>query len=187
MRGIDHHQGDMYSYLSPEERVRQDHPLRAVRKLTDEILERMSPLFDAMYAEGGRPSIPPEKLLRAQFLQMLYSVRSERLLMEEIDYSILYCWFVGLNLDEQVWDATSFTKNRDRLLEAAVAKEFLAQVVERARAPGLISDEHFTVDGTLLDAWASLKSFRPKDEQPGAPPDDPGNPTEAFHGEQRSK
>ena len=175
----------MFSYLSPEQRVRKDHPLRAVRAMTDEILERMSPLFDAMYAEGGRPSIPPEKLLRAQFLQMLYSVRSERLLMEEIDYSILYRWFVGLNLDEQVWDATSFTKNRDRLLEAAVAKEFLAQVVERARAAGLISDEHFTVDGTLLDAWASLKSFQAKDKQ-DAPPDDPGNPTVDFHGQERS-
>jgi transposase len=154
--------------------------------MTDEILGNMSPLFEAMYAEGGRPSIPPEKLLRAQLLQMLYSVRSERLLMEEIDYSILFRWFVGLNLDEKVWDATSFTKNRDRLLEAAVAKEFLAQVVERARLAGLVSDEHFTVDGTLLDAWASLKSFRPKDEQPGAPPDDPGNPTVDFHGEKRS-
>jgi transposase len=185
MRGIDYQQGDMFSYLSPEQRVRKDHPLRAVRAMTDEILERMSPLFDAMYAEGGRPSIPPEKLLRAQFLQMLYSVRSERLLMEEIDYSILYRWFVGLNLDEQVWDATSFTKNRDRLLEAAVAKEFLAQVVERARAAGLISDEHFTVDGTLLDAWASLKGFQAKDKQDG-PPDDPGNPTVNFHGQERS-
>jgi transposase len=185
MRGIDYQQGDMFSYLSPEQRVRKDHPLRAVRAMTDEILERMSPLFDAMYAERGRPSIPPEKLLRAQFLQMLYSVRSERLLMEEIDYSILYRWFVGLNLDEQVWDATSFTKNRDRLLEAAVAKEFLAQVVERARAAGLISDEHFTVDGTLLDAWASLKSFQAKGKQ-DAPPDDPGNPTVDFHGQERS-
>lgn len=176
----------MFSYLSPEQRVRQDHPLRGVRAMTDEILERMSPLFDAMYAEGGRPSIPPEKLLRAQLLQMLYSVRSERLLMEDIDYSILYRWFVGLNLDERVWDATTFTKNRDRLLEAAVAKEFLAQVVERARAAGLISDEHFTVDGTLLDAWASLKSFQPKDKQDAPPPDDPGNPTVDFHGQKRS-
>lgn len=186
MRGIDHQQSDMFSYLSPEERVRKDHPLRAVRAMTDEILGNMSSLFDAMYAEGGRPSIPPEKLLRAQLLQMLYSVRSERLLMEEIDYSILFRWFVGLNLDEKVWDATTFTKNRDRLLEAAVAKEFLAQVVERARVAGLVSDEHFTVDGSLLDAWASLKSFRPKEEQPGAPPDDPGNPTVDFHGQKRS-
>jgi len=176
----------MFSYLSPEQRVRKDHPLRAVRAMTDQILERMSPLFDAMYAEGGRPSIPPEKLLRAQLLQMLYSVRSERLLMEEIDYSILYRWFVGLNLDERVWDATSFTKNRDRLLEAAVAKEFLAQVVEQARDAGLISDEHFTVDGTLLDAWASMKSFQPKDKQAAPPPDDPGNPTVDFHGQKRS-
>ena len=181
MRGADHQQADMFSYLSPEQRVRKDHPLRAVRAVTDEILGRMSPLFDAMYAEGGRPSIPPEKLLRAQLLQMLYSVRSERLLMEEIDYSILFRWFVGLNLDEKAWDATTFTKNRDRLLEAAVAKEFLAQVVERARTAGLVSDEHFTVDGTLLEAWASLKSFQPKDKQ-DAPPEDPGNPTVDFHG-----
>ena len=176
----------MFSYLSPEQRVRKDHPLRTVRAMTDEILGRMSPLFDAMYADGGRPSIPPEKLLRAQLLQMLYSVRSERLLMEEIDYSILYRWFVGLNLDDLVWDATTFTKNRDRLLEAAVAKEFLVQVVERARAAGLICDEHFTVDGTLLDAWASLKSFQAKDKQDAPPPDDPGNPTVDFRGEKRS-
>ena len=185
MRGTDHDQGDMYSYLSPEERVRKDHPLRAIRELTDEILKRMSLLFDAMYAEGGRPSIAPEKLLRAQLLQMLYSVRSERLLMEEIDYSILFRWFVGLNLDDAVWDATTFTKNRDRLLEAAVAKEFLAQVVERARGARLISDEHFTVDGTLLEAWASVKSFQPKDKQ-DPPPDDPGNPMVDFHGQTRS-
>ena len=176
----------MFSYLSPEQRVRKDHPLRAVRAMTDKILERMSPLFDAMYSEDGRPSIPPEKLLRAQLLQMLYSVRSERLLMEEIDYSILYRWFVGLNLDERVWDATTFTKNRNRLLEAAVAKEFLAQVVEQAAGAGLISDEHFTVDGTLLDAWASLKSFQSKDKQDAPPPDDPGNPTVDFHGQKRS-
>jgi len=185
MRGVDHQQADMFSYLSPEQRVRANHPLRAVRAMTDEILGNMSALFDAMYADGGRPSIPPEKLLRAQLLQMLYSVRSERLLMEEIDYSILFRWFVGLNLDEKVWDATSFTKNRDRLLEAAVAKEFLAQVVERAGAAGLVSNEHFTVDGTLLEAWASLKSFQAKDK-PGAPPGDPGNPTVDFHGEKRS-
>src|SRR5438067_6733926 len=139
-----------------------------------------------MYAEGGRPSIPPEKLLRAQLLQMLYSVRSERLLMEEIDYSILFRWFVGLNLDEVVWDATTFSKNRDRLLEGAVSKEFLAQVVERAREAGLISDEHFSVDGTLMEAWASLKSFQPKEQKATAPPDDPGNPSVDFHGQKRS-
>lgn len=176
----------MFSYLSPEQRVRKDHPLRAVRTMTDEILNSMSPLFDAMYAEVGRPSIPPEKLLRAQLLQMLYSVRSERLLMEDIDYSILYRWFVGLNLDEKVWDATTFTKNRDRLLEGSVAKEFLAQVVDRAREVGLVSDEHFSVDGTLLEAWASLKSFQPKEQKAAAPPDDPGNPSVDFHGQKRS-
>jgi transposase len=186
MRGIDHQQADMFSYLSPEQRVRKDHPLRAVRGMTEEILESMSPLFDTMYAECGRPSIPPEKLLRAQLLQMLYSVRSERLLMEDIDYSILYRWFVGLNLDEVVWDATTFTKNRDRLLEGSVAKEFLAQVVERAREAGLVSDEHFSVDGTLLEAWASLKSFQPKEQKAAPPPDDPGNPTVDFHGQKRS-
>jgi transposase len=134
----------------------------------------------------GGASIPPEKLLRAQLLQMLYSVRSERLLMEEIDYSILYRWFVGLNLDDQVRDATTFTKNRDRLLEAAEAKEFLTEVVERARGAGLISDEHFTVGGTLLDAWASLKSFQPKDKHDAPPPNDPGNPTVDFHGQKLS-
>jgi transposase len=146
----------------------------------------MSPVFDSMYARRGRPSIPPEKLLRAQLLQMLYSVRSERLLMEEIDYSMLFRWFAGLNLDEEVWDATSFTKNRDRLLEADVAKEFLQRVVEQARSAGLTSDEHFTVDGTLLEAWASLKSFQPKDGKKKTPPDDPGNPTVDFHDERRS-
>jgi len=154
--------------------------------MTDEILREMSPVFDSMYARRGRPSIAPEKLLRAQLLQMLYSVRSERLLMEEIDYSMLFRWFVGLNLDEEVWDATSFTKNRDRLLEAEVAKEFLKRVVEQAGSAGLTSDEHFTVDGTLLEAWASLKSFQPKDQEGKTPPDDAGNATVDFHGERRS-
>ena len=163
MRGSDQQQNEMFSYLSPESRVRKDHPLRAIRTMVDEVLRALSPEFDSMYARAGRPSIPPEKLLRAQLLQMLYSVRSERLLMEEIDYSMLFRWFVGLNLDEAVWDATMFTKNRDRLLEADVAKEFLAEVVEQARARGLASDEHFTVDGTLLEAWASPKSFQRKE------------------------
>jgi transposase len=185
MRGSDHQQGEVFSYVSPESRVRSDHPLRAIRTMVDEILRALSPEFDRMYARQGRPSIAPEKLLRAQLLQMLYSVRSERLLMEEIDYSILFRWFIGLNLDEEVWDATTFTKNRDRLLEADVAKQFLAEVVGLARAKGLVSDEHFTVDGTLLEAWASLKSYQRKEGQP-APPDDPGNPTVNFHGEKRS-
>jgi transposase len=186
MRGIDHQQGHVFSYLSPEERVRKEHPLRTVRTMTEEILREMSPVFDSMYARQGRPSIPPEKLLRAQLLQMLYSVRSERLLMEEIDYSMLFRWFVGLNLDEEVWDATTFTKNRDRLLAADVARQFLQRVVEQARSAGLTSDEHFTVDGTLLEAWASLKSFQPKGGKKKDPPDDPGNPTVDFHGQRRS-
>jgi len=138
-----------------------------------------------MYAKTGRPSIPPEKLLRAQLIQMLYSVRSERLLMEEIDYSMLFRWFVGMNLDEPVWDVTVFTKNRNRLLEGDVAREFLCEVVKQAQSKGLTSDEHFTVDGTLVEAWASLKSFQRKDGK-NPPPDDPGNPTVDFHGEKRS-
>ena len=185
MRGIDHQQADMYSYLSPEMRVRADHPLRAIRTMADRALANMSERFDGMYAKTGRPSIPPEKLLRAQLIQMLYSVRSERLLMEEIDYSMLFRWFVGMNLDEPVWDVTVFTKNRDRLLEGDVAREFLCEVVEQARQKNLTSDEHFTVDGTLIEAWASLKSFQRKDQK-NTPPEDPGNPTVNFHGEKRS-
>jgi transposase len=185
MRGKDHQQADMYSYLSPEMRVRADHPLRAIRSMADEALANMSERFDGMYAKTGRPSIPPEKLLRAQLIQMLYSVRSERLLMEEIDYSMLFRWFVGMNLDEPVWDVTVFTKNRDRLLEGDVAREFLCEVVEQARKKNLTSDEHFTVDGTLIEAWASLKSFQRKDQK-NKPPEDPGNPTVNFHGEKRS-
>jgi len=186
MRGEDRQQSHMFSYLSPEARVRKDHPLRAIRTMMDEILSQLSRRFDSMYASVGRPSIAPEKLLRAQVLQMLYSIRSERLLMEEMDYNLLFRWFVGLNADDEVWDATTFTKNRDRLLEADVAKEFLAVVVEQARAEGLTSDEHFTVDGTLLEAWASAKSFEPKDKKQGPSPDDPGNPTVNFRGEKRS-
>ena len=176
----------MFSYISPEQRVRKDHPLRPIRTMVDEILKQLSPQFNKMYAKVGRPSIPPEQLLRAQLLQLFYSVRSERLLMEEMDYNILFRWFVGLNLDDEVWDATTFTKNRNRLLEAEVAKEFLARVVEQAREKGWTSDEHFTVDGTLLEAWASVKSFQPKDKKSSPPPDDPGNPTVNFHGEKRS-
>jgi transposase len=185
MRGQDHQQSDMFSYLSPEQRVRPDHPLRAVRAMADLALWNLSARFDQMYAKTGRPSIPPEKLLRALLIQMLYSVRSERLLMEEIDYSVLFRWFVGMNLDEPVWDVTVFTKNRDRLLDGDVAREFLIEVVKQAREKNLTSDEHFTVDGTLIEAWASLKSFQPKGEK-NPPPDDPGNPTVDFHGEKRS-
>jgi transposase len=189
MRGADEQQSQIFSYLSPEARVRKDHPLRAIRAMVDEVLAGLSPQFNAMYACVGRPSIAPEKLLRGQLLQMLYSIRSERLLMEEMDYNLLFRWFVGLNADDAVWDATVFSKNRDRLLEADVAKLFLAQVVEQARVRGLTSDEHFTVDGTLLEAWASVKSFQPKAEKKTPPDDgdnDPGNPTVNFHGEKRS-
>src|SRR3989442_9378263 len=186
MRGVDDQQNQMFSYLSPEARVRKDHPLRAIRAMADEALTQLWGRFDGMYASVGRPSIPPEKLLRAQLLQLLYSIRSERLLMEEMDYNLLFRWFVGLNADDEVWDATVFTKNRDRLLEAEVAKEFLACVVAQAEAKGLTSDEHFSVDGTLLEAWASAKSYQPKEGKSDPPPDDPGNPTVNFRGERRS-
>jgi transposase len=187
MRGDDQQQNQVFSYLSPEARVRKDHPLRAIRTMVDEVLTQLSRRFDEMYARVGRPSIAPEKLLRAQLLQMLYSIRSERLLMEEMDYNLLFRWFVGLNADDPVWDATVFTKNRDRLLAADIAKEFLARVVEQARGQGLTSDEHFTVDGTLLEAWAGAKSFQPKQGK-SLPPsdDDPSNPTMDFRGEKRS-
>jgi transposase len=186
MRGGDRIQSAMFSYLSPEMRVRKEHPLRAIRAMVDRALGEMSPLFDEMYSELGRPSIAPEKLLRAQLLQMLYSVRSERLLMEEIDYSVLFRWFVGMNMDEPVWDVTVFTKNRDRLLEHEAAKVFFAQVWNQAEQARLTSDEHFTVDGTLLEACASLKSFRQKGAAKDDDPDDPGNPSVNFHGEKRS-
>lgn len=166
--------------------MREDHPLRPIRQQVDGVLAKLSPLFDEMYSATGRPSIPPEKLLRALLLQMLYSVRSERLLMEEIGYSILFRWFIGMNLDDAVWDATTFSKNRERLLDANVAKAFLSEVVNQAKAKGWISDDHFTVDGTLLEAWASLKSFQPKEQKQNQPPDDPGNPTVDFHGQKRS-
>jgi transposase len=186
MRGADQQQNHMFSYSSPEMRVRKDRPLRAIRAMVDEVLTQLSRKFDTMYARVARPSIPPEKLLRAQLLQMLYSIRSERLLMEEMDYNLLFRWFVGLNADDEVWDATTFTKNRDRLLEADVAPEFLARVVAQAREKDLTSDKHFTVDGTLLEAWASVKSFQPKQGKLSPPPDDPGNPTMNFRGEKRS-
>jgi transposase len=185
MRGQDNQQSDMFSYLSPEQRVRPDHPLRAIRAMADLALWSMSARFDEMYSQTGRPSIPPEKLLRAQLIQMLYSVRSERLLMEEIDYSVLFRWFVGMNLDEPVWDVTVFTRNRDRLLDGDVAREFLCEVVKQAQEKKLTSDEHFTVDGTLVEAWAGLKSFQRKDGKI-EPPDDPGNAAIDFHGEKRS-
>jgi len=184
MRGDDPRNDSMFSYVMPEARVRPDHPLRPIRGMTDAALARLSPRFDRLYSTTGRPSIPPEQLLRALLLQMLYSIRSERLLMEELDYSVLYRWFVGLSMDDPVWDATTFTKNRDRLLDGDIADAFFAEVLAAIKQDGLISDEHFTVDGTLLEAWASHKSFKPKDT-PRTPPDDPKNPTVNFHGQAR--
>src|SRR5438445_10001078 len=186
MGGTDTQQSGMFSYLSPEERVPERHPLRAIRRMTDEVLQGLSARFNELYSATGRPSIAPEKLLRALLLQILYTIRSERLLMEQLQYNLLFRWFVGLNMDEPVWVATVFTKNRDRLLEGKIASLFFASVVAQARAADLLSDEHFSVDGTLIEAWASQKSFQRKDQREKPPPDDPGNPTVDFHGERRS-
>src|SRR5947209_11215277 len=152
--------------------------------MTEQVLRELSPRFTTIYSPLGRPSIPPEMLLRALLLQVLYTIRSERLLMEQLDYNLLFRWFVGLEMDDPVWNATVFTKNRERLLAGEIARGFFDRVVAPARERGLLSDEHFTVDGTLVEAWASLKSFKRKDAPP-APPDDPGNPTVDFHGERR--
>src|SRR5438128_1398949 len=175
----------MWSYVPLEQRIPTDHPLRPLRVMVDAILRELSPQFDQLYAKVGRPSIPPEHLLRALLLQVLYSVRSERLLMEQLDYNLLFRWFVGLAMDDSIWDATVFTKNRERLLRGDIARAFFERVRAQAEQRGLLSDEHFTVDGTLIDAWASLKSFKRKDAPP-ATPDDRGNPTVNFHGERRS-
>src|SRR4029453_4440482 len=185
MRGADEQPGSMFSYISLEERVPQDHPLRTIRRITDRALERLSSRFGTLYINFGRPSIPPEKLLRAQLLQILYTIRSERQLMEQLAYNLLFRWFVGLNLDDPVWGPTLCTKNRQVLLDGEGATAFLERVVEHARRRGLLSGEHFTVDGTLLEAWGSLNTFKRKDEV-APPPDDPGNPTVNFHGERRS-
>jgi transposase len=186
MRGHDEQTGNVFSYLSPEQRIPADHPLRAIRRMTDPILARLSPKFTGMYSKIGRPSIAPEKLLRALLLQVLYTVRSERMLMEQLEYNLLFRWFVGLNMDDAVWDPTVFSKNRDRLLAADVAALFFHEVLGEARARDLVSDEHFTVDGTLLEAWAGLKSLKKIGDADPPPPDDPGNPTVDFHGETRT-
>src|SRR5215475_14467417 len=187
MRGDDRQTSWMFSYVSPEERVPADHPLRTIRRMTDTIFERLSPRFDRLYSSIGRPSIPPETLLRALLLQGLYTVRSERMLMEQLDYNLLFRWFVGLSMDDPVWDATVFSKNRDRLLEGEIARAFFERVLCHAREQRLLSDEHFTVDGTLIEAWAGQKSFKKKETGGGDPPtDDPGNPTVDFKGEKRS-
>ena len=185
MRGRDRRQGAMWSYVSAEERVPADHPLRPIREMTDIVLKDLSRVFSEIYSKEGRPSIPPEQLLRALLLQVLYTVRSERLLMEQLNYNLLFRWFVGLGLDDRVWDASTFTKNRERLLEGKIAERFFEGVLRLARKERLLSDEHFTVDGTLIEAWAGQKSFRVKGSKKGKDPDDPGNPTVDFHGEKR--
>lgn len=186
MRGQDTQQSTMFSYLSPEQRVPADHPLRRIRPMVDLALKALSPTFDEMYSAFGRPSIAPEKLLKALLLQVLYTIRSERMLMEQLGYNLLFRWFVGLNMDESVWVPTVYSKNRDRLLEVDIAEKFFIQVLDQARAADLLSDEHFSVDGTLIEAWASQKSFQRKDGGDQKPKDDPGNPTVDFHGEKRS-
>lgn len=186
MRGDDRQQARMFSYISPEERVPPNHPLRAIRDMVDRVLTRLSPRFEALYSTTGRPSIAPEKLLRALLLQVLYTVRSERMLMEQLDYNLLFRWFVGLNLDDPIWDPTVFSKNRERLLEGDIAQAFFEEVLAEARRQRLLSDEHFTVDGTLIEAWASHKSFQPKGGSESPPPDDPGNPSVDFRGEKRT-
>lgn len=181
MRGKETGQGSLYSYVSQEERIPADHPLRAMRQMVDGVLQRLSGRFAKMYSDTGRPSIPPEQLLRALLIQALYTVRSERQLMEQLNYSLLFRWFVGLSMDDTVWDATVFTKNRERLLQGDVAQAFFEEVVHQARAQRLLSEEHFSVDGTLIEAWAGHKSFRKKDE-----PTDPPEGPKSFHGENRT-
>ena len=175
-----------FSTVSPDSRVPAGHPIRAIKQLADATLAELSPVFDEMYSSVGRPSIPPERLLKGSLLMALYTVRSERQFCERLDYDLLFRFFLGMNLDEPSFDATSFTKNRDRLLAADVARLFFEGVVQVAKQRGLISAEHFTVDGTLIEAWASLKSFKKKGSKDEPPPDDPGNPTVNFHGEKRS-
>src|SRR5262252_7191119 len=185
MRGEDQGSEVIFSYVRLEQRVPADHPLRAIRDLVDAALRDLSRDFSKLYARDGRPSIPPERLLRALLLQAFFTVRSERQLMEQLNYNLLFRWFVGLTMDDPVWDPTVFTKNRERLLHGDIARAFFERVVAQAQAQHLLSTEHFTVDGTLIEAWAGLKSFKRKGA-PSPPPDDPGNPTVNFHGERRS-
>ncbi len=186
MRGSDHPQTALFSYLSVEDRIPPDHPLRTIQALINPILAELSPRFQAMYSTMGRPSIPPERLLRAMLLQVLYTIRSERQLMEQLNYNLLFRWFVGLNPDDTVWVPTVFTKNRDRLVEGNIAEAFLHAVLKAADGRGLLSHEHFTVDGTLLEAWASQKSFRPRNDPPPPSDGDASNPTVNFRKEKRS-
>ena len=182
MRGNDSDDSRMWSYVSAEQRIPTDHPLRPIRRMVDKVLDRLSVRLDELYSKVGRPSIPPERLLRALLLQVLYTIRSKRMLMEQLDYSLLFRWFVGLNTDDAVWDPTVFTKNRQRLLEGEIAQAFFQEVLAVARERDLLSDEHFSVDGTLIEAWAGHKSFRRR----GKRPDEPGSPGEEFRGETRT-
>jgi transposase len=188
MRGEQDSQIELLTTTSPGKRVPATHPIREIKRLADQALAKLDAVFDAMYSSIGRPSIPPERLLKAQLLIALYSVRSERQFCERLDYDLLFRFFLDMNLDDASWDATTFTKNRDRLVEHEVARQFFEEIVRQAKKAGLVSAEHFTVDGTLIEAWASLKSFRKKGEKPEdrPPPDDRGNPTVNFHGEKRS-
>jgi transposase len=186
MRGRETISTSLFSYVSLEDRIPKDHPLRDHRRFLDGILRDLSPCFEEMYSAKGRPSIPPEQLLRALVIQLLYSIRSERQLMEQLDYNLLFRWFVGLGIDDPVWVPTTFSKNRDRLLEGDIARGFLAMVVDEADRRDLVSDDHFTVDGTLMEAWASQKSFRPKGEPAGGASEGGRNPSVDFRGQKRS-
>lgn len=186
MRGQDKKQSSMLMLISPETRVPADHPLRAIKRLADDALGRLSPTFDAMYAQGGRPSIPPERLLKSMLLMARYSVRSERQFCEQLDYNLLFRWFLDMDMTEDSFVPTVFTHNRGRLIAHDVAGEFLRAIVEQARRAKLMSADHFTVDGKLIESWASLKSFKKKDDSDKTPPDDPGNPSVNFRGEKRS-
>src|SRR6201984_708174 len=186
MRGEERRQRSMLLVVNLEERIPKEHPLRRIKQMADAALKELSPIFEQMYSPLGRPSIPPERLLKASLLMALYTIRSERMFCEQLDYNLLFRWFLNLELDEPSFDHSSFTDNRKRLLRGAIDGEFFRQIVAQAQTLDLLSNEHFTVDGTLIEAWASLKSFKRKGQTPGAGPDDPGNPTVNFHGEQRS-
>src|ERR1700691_4413507 len=179
MRGDDEQQMDVFSYVSPEQRVSQDHPLRPIRAMADEALRQLQPRFSKLYSATGRPSIAPEKLLRGLLLQVLYSVRSERMLMEQLDYNLLFRWFVGLEMDDEVWDVTVFTKNRERLIEGEVSQGLLSSVLVQAGENNLLSEEHFTVDGTLIQAWAAARSFKEKND-PAKPGEGSGHGGEVL-------
>ena len=187
MRGEERQQRSMLMVMDVEQRIPQEHPLRRIKQVTDRVLKNLSPIFDQMYSSVGRPSVPPERLLKGSLLMALYTIRSERLFCEQLDYNLLFRWFLDMELDEKSFDHSSFTSNRKRLMEHEVAGEFFRGVLEQARALKLLSSEHFTVDGTLIQAWASLKSFKRKGDEPSQrSDDDPGNPSVNFHGERRS-